>query len=141
MNAHRVRFVFNKHRGKSAVIRTWEEIGPAQQCLILEGVQLDPDEVPVIGSAEGQMRMMITTKRIVWRAHETVHDVDLDAIARVKVPEFFESNKQDLHELWLVTRDGAEFQLDAEPGEPAFVLWNLLLGILPPAKARPVVGQ
>src|SRR6266436_1758973 len=109
MNARRMKFLFNKHRGLNLVIRTWEEFNPVQQSLMLEHVQVSPDEVPVIGSAEGRTRIMITTKRIVWWSNETQQSLNLDSIAAVKAPEFFQASKHDLHQLWLVTRDGEEY--------------------------------
>ncbi len=128
-----MRFLFKKQRGMNAVLKMWEELNRVQQLFVLEGVQLDPDEVPIIGCADDTMRMVITTRRLIWRSAATVHGLDLDNIAAVNVPGFFESSKHDVHELRLVARDGAEFQLDTALGEPLFILWNFLLGIRRPA--------
>ena len=139
MTAQGIRFLFNKQRGSSTVIRTWEEFDAAQQARILEGVQLDPGEFPIIGSADERTCLTITQKRILWRLDSTPYSLDLDRIVRVKVPEFFESSKHDLRRLWIVTSDGTEHPVEVESGEPFFVLWNLLLQMV--GQPRSVVGQ
>jgi hypothetical protein len=129
MKAERIKFKFNRQRGDAALIKTWTEFDSAQQSLMLKGVKLDPDEVPVVGISEGRGRVAITTKRIIWHFGGVPHSLDLRNVAKVSVPESCESSKLDLHRLWLVTREGDEYLVETEP-EPFFVLWNLLLSII-----------
>ncbi len=137
MNAERMKFVLNRQRGADTTFKSWDELDPAQQRLLLEDVELAPDEVPAIGCVEGRTRVMITTERIIWQSSEVLQSLELKFIARVSVPEFFESSKHDVHRLWLMTHEGETHVLDVEPGESFFVLWNLLLALIPPAKSRP----
>jgi|SRR5215510_7417749 len=130
MKAERIRFIFNKLRGDNRFVKPWEDLDSDQRLSMLEGVKLDADEVPVIGIAEGPTRVMITTRRIFWSSDGSLLFLDLNEIATVKVPEFMESNKLDLHRLWLITRAGSEYALETQPGKPLFVLWNLLIRIL-----------
>jgi hypothetical protein len=136
VDAHRIRFLFKKQRGSCRTIKAWEEFDSVGQDLLLEGVSLHEEEVPVIGGLgdEDQTRTLITTKRIYWRSNECTQALDLASIAKVNVPEFSSSSKHDLHRLWLVTHDGGSYQVDSQPGEAFFVLWNLLLQIITPPK-------
>jgi hypothetical protein len=74
--------------------------------------------------------VLITTKRIVWRSGQTSREVRLDHTVTVNVPDFMDSNKLDLYGLWLITTEGGEYSLETEPGEPFFVLWNLLICVI-----------
>jgi len=129
MKAERMKFIFDKHRGDGAFVKTWEEFDSGQQSLMLKGSKLSPDEVPVIGIVEGPNPLVITTKRILWHSHETQYSLDLSEINGVRVPEFVESNKLDLYRLWLITGSGKEYLVETKPGKPFFVLWNLLIRI------------
>jgi hypothetical protein len=130
IKAERMRFIFGKLRGDNTLVKTWEEFDSAQQSVILRAFKFHSDEVPVIGIAEGRNPVVITTKRIVWHLDEALRSLDLNAIAEVRVPDFAESNKLDLHRLWLRTREGSEFPVETEPGKPFFILWNLLIRVV-----------
>lgn len=130
IKAERMRFIFGKLRGDNTLVKTWEEFDSAQQSLILRAFKFHSDEVPVIGIAEGRNPVVITTKRIAWHLDGALHSLDLSAIAEVKVPDFAESNKLDLHRLWLRTREGKEYPVETESGKPFFILWNLLIRVI-----------
>ena len=130
IKAERMRFIFSKLRGDNPLVKTWEEFNPAQQSLISREFKFDSDEIPVIGIAEGRNPVVITTKRIVWHLNEAVRSLDLSSIGEVKVPDFAESNKLDLHRLWLRTNEGKEYPVETESGKPFFVLWNLLIRVI-----------
>jgi hypothetical protein len=129
-NPERIRFVFNKFRGDSPSAKTWDEIDPVQQTSMLEGVGLGPCEVPVVAMVHRRNPIVITTERIVWQTSEGPRTLNLDEVSSVKAPEFFESDKHDVHQLALTTRNGQKYLLETEPGKVLFVLWNLLIRII-----------
>jgi hypothetical protein len=130
IKADRLRFIFAKLRGDNALVKTWEEFDATQQALIVRGLKFDSDEVQVVGIGKDRNLVVITTKRIIWHSTDALQSLKLDAIAEVKVPDFARSNKLDLNRLWLRTREGTEYPLEMESGEPFFVLWNLLIRVI-----------
>jgi len=126
----RIRFIFNKLRGDNASTKTWEEFDSSQRCSILEGVHLNAGEVPVVGLTQCPNPVLITTQRVIWHTGEGPKTICLDEVASVQAPDFFESSKLDVHQLLITTHDGREHSLETQPGDPLFVLWNLLLGII-----------
>ena len=125
-----MKFIFNKLRGDGQTVKPWEELDSSQRFSVLEGIKLDTDEIPVVAITEGPSRVVITTKRIAWHSNSMSHDICLGEITTVRVPGFMESNKLDLHRLWLITRAGKEYPLETGPDKPFFVLWNFLIRII-----------
>jgi hypothetical protein len=126
--------IFSRKGANGRYTRIFDDLEATQQRFLLDKVQLNPDELAIIGSAEGsETWFLLTTQRIVWRLrgrdemlalHEVLHaKADFPKMANAGI------QKSELRELQIETATRASVSLEVEEGAPLSGLWNVLLNL------------
>jgi hypothetical protein len=98
-----------------------------QQQMILQGVGLTHQEVPVIGSFRSQNDwLLITTDRVFWSERDNVKSIPTTSILSVSPSQFGKVSKQAMCCLHIHTADAGDVTLEVEEGRPFFGIWNVL---------------
>lgn len=118
---------FRKLRGDNLDTREWEELSAGAQLQLLDGINLAENEVPVVAFTPPPNRIVVTTKRIIWRSDGPPRELPVTSISSVKSPEYMHKEKLKLSKVVITTRSGEEYTLATAPGKTLFILWNLLL--------------
>jgi hypothetical protein len=126
--------IFKRKGRDGRYTRLFENLNPLQREALLKETPPDPEELPVIGSAEGQEKwMLITTKRIVWRLNSKTQSLPLEAIWDVVAdfPKLVTTGlkKDEMKELQILTADGRRYSFEVEKGAPLSGVWNALKNV------------
>jgi hypothetical protein len=123
--------IFNRKGRDGRYTRLFENMEASQKLDLLKEINLDNDELPVIGSIENQFKwLLITTKRIQWQNGTEVQTLDVKLI-RDAVVDFHKSmalgcKKDQMQELIIKTINGMQYSIKVDEGAPFIGVWNAL---------------
>lgn len=121
-----IRTKFERRRGDDPYSRLWEELPLGSRTLLLRGVVLETQEVPVCAITALPNPVVITTRHLVWRVGESPHSLRLNELASCQPPSL-PMSKLDMSKVVVKTHSGKEHLIETAPGKTLFVLWNVLL--------------
>jgi len=123
--------IFSRKGGSGLYTKRFDEFDITQQQELLEGLEIDQDELLVVaGKAPSGNRLIITTKRILQCENNVWSFIAAEDIAEVIPEQFGATRKSEMERLVLKTKEGIEKTVITESGKPHFGIWNLLLNIV-----------
>lgn len=123
--------VFRRRGRDGLYTRLFDDLDIHQQNLLRQQLQLDYEEVPIIGSVESQDKwLLITTRRIVWRSGDKTQSLQVEAVRDV-VADFRRlvatgRTKEQMKELQILATNGEQYTIEVEAGAPLMGVWNAL---------------
>ena len=126
--------IFRRKGANGRYTRLFQDLDASQRALMMNQVQLNADELPVIGSAESsETWLVLTTQRIVWRLKGQNHTLSIHDVWHVKadLPKMVATGtrKNQLRELQIETLNHDFYPIEVEEGAPLFGVWNALLNL------------
>ena len=123
--------VFRRKGHNGQYTRLFEDLESFHRNALLENVQLNRGELPVIGGVASQDRwLMITTERVVWRVGDKTHAVSVtdirDAVADFHGLQASGCTKLQMRELRIETMTHEQHVIEVEEGGPLSGVWNAL---------------
>jgi hypothetical protein len=130
LRADRLVWRFRKSGGDGAYTKPFEELDPSSQLLILERVDMQVDERPVLACVLGKDHWtVLTTGRVLWRYPHGAGDLAFSEIADATVRREAigaAGTMSELRELAIAARGGVTHLLSLEAGKPFSGLWSVL---------------
>jgi hypothetical protein len=121
-----------RRKGRDGIYtRLFDNLDPVQHSTLLDQIQLNETEVPVIGSVEGPGNwLVLTTERLVWsidgKREEVAANIICDATADFRQLQRSKRSKLEMRQLQILTMTGVEYSIELEPGAPLIGVWHVL---------------
>jgi hypothetical protein len=120
---------FRRHGGGGEYTRLFDDLDEAQQEILSAAVELQNEELPIVGSLENQESwLLLTTARLVWCMKGRRQELPIYEISNCRrdLRKYAPRTKLTSKELEVVTLAGKNYAVELEPGRPLFATWHVL---------------
>jgi hypothetical protein len=120
---------FRRKGGDGVYTRLFDNLDKSQQEILSAAVELQDQELPIVGSVEGQENwLLLTTARLVWCIKGKREELPIREIGHCRrdLTKHGPRTKLTSKELEVVTAGRKNYLIELEPARPLFATWHVL---------------